>query len=1490
MKKITIFFALIFSVGVFSQNTFNVKVDNINEGDSIRVIIQKSSDILLKDWAHYNGGDTSTVSFNLSEGEWAVSLDATGYTYPSQQVVNIPNDISVTFALTGLTNADYDYTWEDDGSAAGHATQRYVNGPAKIVVLNDSIVVPDDFSAVKLRTEYGVVLSDSIQPWSSEDSYRLYKMFSNLPYDKYGEGSGLDYETGENIRGVFMLTDLEQDNDLSINNATSVPYATVSQSAFTYAEPQIVTIDGIRGKFFSKRLYHAVVNFITDFANNEEVLSWLAKERFGLEFMIDNQQTEDIMGEDSSNFQEFFNSEKLEILAMFEELPEGFHKQNGLKYLVRRINGQDDPVMPPAAAIAFSDRHVIEFMSKAFNGGSINDSRRIILHEKAHFLWAYTFDQQLKDDWAELGGWFLDPTGASGWSTTNTTESVSAYAHLKNPNEDLSESIAFYLTNPDALLSVSVRKYEFVRDRVMHGTRYIAQIREDLTFTVYNLFPDYTYPGKVTKVEVNVVGGSEEDKVVTIRASLHSDAKDPNIDGASTADIRFASSIGTIHDIRLSPENGQAQDSVLIGTTTFNKLQKSGFWTLAYFNVTDLVGNTRYENTSTVGMKLYIENPLEDILPPVYNYDFKYEIVEDKFTTGQNAGVLDVNGENMRAIKISTSHYDASPVQRLDVNVVPPNDNKEEVYERGTLGYPIVDKERDMDNVSNSDKHFEIYFLLYEYLQSGWYFTSSTGISDIAGNRSTVYHVKDTADFIISEKNKFKIFKEVRDSIYIETLYPDSLKPEIDINNITISAEPTNPQAPNGETRVNISILARDLSEFSGHESGISGVSFTLRDPLGGIHGYQSGNGTMNDPSSLDGSQDPENNNNWEIYTFDLLLPQGSPPGQWGMASARATDKSGNWEQYSFVEYVRFDIIESDIELTKPLEVEITDKVVNTYNVNSITASMSCEPCKDMNYVYTIYSLMGGNVVRGEGIFENDSISVSSINTTGVLEGIIKLTIQVTDTEDKLVATKTAEYTKDTVLPNAYYSQSNLENDGTSSLDDFVIAVVIESVDVGGTYDLNIESTQSGKSTNIMSLDFQGGLNTETTSLANLDLSTLGDGDYKFELMVTDPNGNRGEPEILYYKKEGNLITLIGSTYTINNAPIAVDDATTVNEDADLTSIDVITNDTDIEEDALTITAVTYTGTGIVAINNNKIEYTPAVDFNGTETIIYTISDGVLTDSSGTLTLTVTAVNDAPVAVNDATTLDEDADLTSVDVITNDTDIEEDALTITAVTYTGTGIVAINNNKIEYTPDTDFNGTETIIYTVSDGVLTDSSGTLTLTVTAVNDAPVAVDDVISLEKGDSNTVILTATDIDNDDLTYSIVDQPTHGTVTLDGNQATYTTTNATYTGADGFTFTASDNNLISNLATITIDVTLDVVSYSLESIKSYPNPFNEFYIIESILPLKLEVYDINGKIVLKRNLESGQNKINETNLSKGVYIFKFKYKNRTRSKVLIKE
>ena len=178
-----------------------------------------------------------------------------------------------------------------------------------------------------------------------------------------------------------------------------------------------------------------------------------------------------------------------------------------------------------------------------------------------------------------------------------------------------------------------MRKYEFIRDRIMHGTTYKAQIREDLTFMVYNLFPDHTYPGKIVKSNIEISGGANEDKTVKVEFKLHT----PNfpLDGASIGYLRMASTAGTIHDMWLNPKNGGV-DSILVGTTTFSKHEKNGYWTPVSLSINDPVGNTRYENTSTIGFKFYIENPLEDITPPMYNYDINFDTTTIQFDPKNN--------------------------------------------------------------------------------------------------------------------------------------------------------------------------------------------------------------------------------------------------------------------------------------------------------------------------------------------------------------------------------------------------------------------------------------------------------------------------------------------------------------------------------------------------------------------------------------------------------------------------------------------------------------------------------------------------------------------------------------------------------------------------------------------------------------------------------------------------------------------------------------
>ena len=172
--------------------------------------------------------------------------------------------------------------------------------------------------------------------------------------------------------------------------------------------------------------------------------------------------------EPASRFQSFHAEEIVEIINMFEESPAGMRVVEGLDYLVRRLDGTPNPIYSSAPAIAWVTEGYIEFMDTAFLS-TVSHMHRLVIHEKAHFLWEHVFDEQLKADWIELGGWYPDPNDPDGWSTTKQTEFVSAYAHGKNPNEDMAESISFFLINPDKLRSRAFGKFEFVRDRIMQA-------------------------------------------------------------------------------------------------------------------------------------------------------------------------------------------------------------------------------------------------------------------------------------------------------------------------------------------------------------------------------------------------------------------------------------------------------------------------------------------------------------------------------------------------------------------------------------------------------------------------------------------------------------------------------------------------------------------------------------------------------------------------------------------------------------------------------------------------------------------------------------------------------------------------------------------------------------------------------------------------------------------------------------------------------------
>ena len=133
------------------------------------------------------------------------------------------------------------------------------------------------------------------------------------------------------------------------------------------------------------------------------------------------------------------------------------------------------------------------------------------------------------------------------------------------------------------------------------------------------------------------------------------------------------------------------------------------------------------------------------------------------------------------------------------------------------------------------------------------------------------------------------------------------------------------------------------------------------------------------------------------------------------------------------------------------------------------------------------------------------------------------------------------------------------------------------------------------------------------------------------------------------------------------------------------------------------------------------------------------------------------------------------------------------------------GTTSISNNIITYTPFANHNGTDTFGYKANDGTNDSNTSTAMITINAVNDAP-TVDDMndLSITINQSMDVILAGLDVENDNLTFSIVDNPNRGTVSISGNVAHFFATNL---GADTFTYKANDGMADSNKATVFIEV-----------------------------------------------------------------------------------
>ncbi len=328
-----------------------------------------------------------------------------------------------------------------------------------------------------------------------------------------------------------------------------------------------------------------------------------------------------------------------------------------------------------------------------------------------------------------------------------------------------------------------------------------------------------------------------------------------------------------------------------------------------------------------------------------------------------------------------------------------------------------------------------------------------------------------------------------------------------------------------------------------------------------------------------------------------------------------------------------------------------------------------------------------------------------------------------------------------------------------------------------------------------------------------LDLTGLGPTEIVGQ--TTDADGDSTSGTINFLNSAGGIdgslsFAEIETILRDNAEPDAVDDNAIVGEDdATSTTIDLTNNDTDPDAlDDLEITSIDTTGTtGSVTINpdNDTVEYDPNGQFEAladgetaNDSFSYTITDGDGGQSTATVNVTINGVNDAPDAMDDVASTNEETPVT-IDVLANDTDVDGDVLTITGASVPAAqGTVSIVSDELVYTPATDFTGTATISYSISDGNGGTDVAEVEVMVNNINDAPTANDDIASTDEDVPVVVDLTGndTDPDGDPLTVTSVSvDPAEGTVVDNGDGTATFTPAPNFNGPATITYSITDGN-----------------------------------------------------------------------------------------------
>ncbi len=306
---------------------------------------------------------------------------------------------------------------------------------------------------------------------------------------------------------------------------------------------------------------------------------------------------------------------------------------------------------------------------------------------------------------------------------------------------------------------------------------------------------------------------------------------------------------------------------------------------------------------------------------------------------------------------------------------------------------------------------------------------------------------------------------------------------------------------------------------------------------------------------------------------------------------------------------------------------------------------------------------------------------------------------------------------------------------------------------------------------------------------------------------IYTPTSNYNGPDSFTFQvSDGIFSSVLPGTVSItvaplNDAPLANSQSVTILEDA-ATVITLTAGD--VDGDVLNYSIVSGPLHGALSGSGATVTYTPVTNYNGFDSFTFKVNDGITDSNIATVSITLTAVADGPIATNQSITTLEDVSkaITLVGI-----DPDGDAIIYLLVSSPLHGTLSGSGANFTFIPTGNYNGPDSFTFKVNDGTTDSNIATVSITITPINDSPIANNQSVSTPEGNAKLITLTGSDVDGNPLAFTVTSAPLHGALSGIAPNLTYTPT-GNYNGPDNFTFKVNDGFVDSNIATVSISIT----------------------------------------------------------------------------------